>query len=332
MKKAGAGLASMVFFGLCAWMAFSPSFRSQGPGAMAASCAAALPAGLLVCCLLRHLDRLNPKSRGVFAFTLAWGGLVCSAFMSYANGFFHLAVERAVRGWGEGSGPAEAFGRLSTALLSAPLGEELLKGLAVAALLLWRPRSVLGLWDGMILGAWTGAAFAVAENLLYFSQAFGADGWWILIARRSTQSLALHVLCSMIFGAFVGLASLRPTVSIRLAWILTGWLAAAFWHGLSNGLKIFPQQGGLVAFWAVSALLAGGLIAAATLEWREVRNRLATRGMRVGFFKLPADAGRWALWQRWLQTTEPTDGEREWADLLDRRCFAGARGAPGQGG
>lgn len=321
MKRIGAGLGAALFLGLCAWMAFGPAFRSQGPGALAASWAAALPAGLLVCGLLRLLDRLNPKPWGVLAFTVAWGALVCSAFMSYANGFFNLTVHHLVRGMGQEASQAEAIGNLAAALLSAPLGEELLKGLAVVALLLWRPRTVLGPLDGIILGAWTGAAFAVAENVFYFSNAFGTAGWWDLILRRSTQAVALHVLCSMIFGVFVGFAALRPTVSLRLAWITAGWLASGFWHGLSNGLKIFPQQGWTTGFWVVSILLVGALIVVARSDWRAVSRRLAARGMVAGYFRLPADAGRWALWQRWLQTTEPTAEEREWSETLDRRCF-----------
>ena len=322
MKKAGAWLGAALFLGLCAWMAFGPALRTQGPGVLAASWVAALPAGVLVCVVLRHLDRLNPKSWGVFAFTLAWGALVCSAFMSYANGFFNLAVHHLVSGMGQEAGQAAALGNLAAALLSAPLGEELLKGLAVVALLLWRPRSVLGPLDGIVLGAWTGAAFAVAENVFYFSNAFGTEGWWDLILRRSTQAVALHVLCSMIFGGFVGFAALRPTVSIRLAWITAGWLASGVWHGLSNGLKIFPQPGWTAGFWIVSTIVAGVLILIAAAEWRAVRSRLNARGMVAGYFRLPADAGRWALWQRWLQTTEPTEEEREWANALDRRCFA----------
>ena len=72
------------------------------------------------------------------------------------------------------------FGRnwqsLTTAVLTAPVIEETVKGVALAGILAWRRHDIDTLLDGIIYGAMVGMGFAMVENSFYFMGEYDSGG------------------------------------------------------------------------------------------------------------------------------------------------------------
>jgi len=98
-------------------------------------------------------------------------------------------------------------------------------------------------------------------------------------------------------------------VSARVGWLCGGWAAATALHAWSNGLKLFGSTGAQTTFWLLAAVVFGFLLLAFRRDWVIVRRELSVSGQPPSFFGLNPMAGRWALWRRWLKTTEPTPEE-----------------------
>jgi RsiW-degrading membrane proteinase PrsW (M82 family) len=151
--------------------------------------------------------------------------------------------------------------------------------------------------DGIVMGFASGAGFFIAETLLQYvpgamkeakdpgTQAFHG---LLLLLGRGLPDIAEHSAWAGLFGYFIGLAVLRPSMAYFL--IPLGWLSAAALHGawdaidgvVSNGLVI-------LAFWAFVGLLSYALLAGAIFKAREISPRRRAR-IAAGLRKRPAVA------------------------------------------
>lgn len=167
-----------------------------------------------------------------------------------------------------------------SALFDAGLPEELLKSLPIFLLLFWgfslrgprrELRGVTEPLDGIILGAATGAGFALAENLfnyiptVMFNQ--GGVSALGLILLRSFDELSGHVAYAGFFGYFIGLAAMRPRHRART--ILIGYLVAATAHGLWDSSSVLSPMNPLILELSL-ALGSYLLLAAAVVKAREI--------------------------------------------------------------
>jgi len=180
--------------------------------------AAAVLPSLVVLAFLLFLDRVEPEPVEGRWHALLWGALVAGLIAGEING----AV-------------AAAFGEVAAALISAPVGEEVLKG----AGLLWAVKraEIDDALDGAIYAGWIAVGFTISEDFVYYL--FAADDGALLeeFLSRSLGTFA-HPLFTVWIGIAVGravaertdlrralLRGLALAIPLHAAWNLTFGIA-----------------------------------------------------------------------------------------------------------
>ena len=185
--------------GLLLWLVARPAYHAHPRGLLLAN-GARLPPALS---LPRALQAPRPHGQVPWPNLLScalWGGTVGCGFSIVLNGLGHDAVAAFV-----GSGEAFTW----TAILVAPVVEEVAKGLAVL-LLFWILHDEFdNLLEGLILGAASGLGFALVENCVY-NVRFLEDGdetlWVLGTYRIVANALIGHPIYTAFTGAGLGLA------------------------------------------------------------------------------------------------------------------------------
>lgn len=195
---------------------------------------ASVPAVLLVW----FLDRREHESPLLLAGTALWGAVV-SASMSlvFNNSLYGYMLQLAKHSGGKilGISP-ETF----TSVLTSPIVEEAVKGVAILVLF-WFLRSDLNdLRDGMLYGAMVGLGFNAAQYTIFLLNEFAYSGtppYWSLAALQFVfLGVNGHFIYSALFGAGFGLA--RQTRNPTLKWLapLGGIALAIYANILANTL------------------------------------------------------------------------------------------------
>jgi RsiW-degrading membrane proteinase PrsW (M82 family) len=194
---------------------------------------------VVVVVLLLDLYEREPTSLLVAA--LLWGAVAATTLSGIANGGWGLVVA-------DIGGPA--FAAKWTAALTAPLVEEILKGLGVVLIYLIARSEVDDVLDGFVYGALVGLGFAVVEDVFYFMAVFGGRPGGVLqgfLLRVLASGLYSHVLYTGLVGMGVGVVVSRrdDTPLRRRLWIAAGLTAIAILgHFLWNSplLDLFPAS------------------------------------------------------------------------------------------
>jgi RsiW-degrading membrane proteinase PrsW (M82 family) len=179
--------------------------------------------------LLAYHNRYTRLPGKLLVVAAAWGGIAGTFWIALpANGAFLSLYGKAF-----GTGWASDWG----AGLTAPINEEIGKGLAVILLIGLAPRLVRSPFDGLIIGAYTGLGFQIVEDVLYAYNStvsqFGADqvdAAWSIVVTRSTSGLFGHVLFSAVFCSGIMWLLGRGERRHRLRGVLL-MLAAMAAHG-----------------------------------------------------------------------------------------------------
>jgi protease PrsW len=173
------------------------------------------------------LDRFEPEPPWLLARTLLWGA--GAAFL--VAGFVNSMVE-------------DVFGEIAAAVVAAPLGEELLKGLAVWWIYRHRREHLHGIKDGIVYAIFVGVGFTVVEDATYYARAL--DGGSEALAMTVLVRGMLTPLMHSFFTAFTAMAIARATTvdgrMRRALLVLAGFSVAVFLHALwnSEGMVLFP--------------------------------------------------------------------------------------------
>jgi RsiW-degrading membrane proteinase PrsW (M82 family) len=184
----------------------------------------------LVILAVRWVDRWEPEPHPALWFAFLWGAgvSIVSALV------FDLGVQivSAV------SGTASIGGDVMSAVVQAPLVEEVAKGFGLL-LLFWVIRSQFhGPIDGVVYAAVIAAGFAFSENIQYFGVAMlegGLGALGVTFLLRGVLSPFAHVLFTACTGFALGLAARRATGSGYIGLFLAGLVAAVLLHALWNG-------------------------------------------------------------------------------------------------
>jgi RsiW-degrading membrane proteinase PrsW (M82 family) len=241
--------------GLLFYRVLLPAYQSYPRGLLMATGLAFSPL-IPYLLLFKALDRNDQIPWKNLLACAVWGGTIGCGFAILLNGMGHSTVAAFV-----GSGDAYT----TTAVLIAPLVEEVTKGLAVLVLFWILHDEFDNLLEGLILGAASGLGFAVVENCIYNLRFLeeGQDTLWRLGGYRIVvNALIGHPIYTALTGAGFGL--LRATPRKRWwRWTLPflGFGAAIALHVSWNAAAIYLggafEDGGFLQL-VTNALLLGG--------------------------------------------------------------------------
>ena len=276
-------LTAIVLFSLCTLYFFFGLRRDFGPVVLPSFQLALIPlGGVLVATMLLAgvfwYVRWEPRPPGLFTtvtlvVAFLWGTSVSTLCSLVVNGWVARVITEAM-------GDPDAAG-----VISAPLVEELTKGLGVLfVFLIWR-RTINGTIDGVVYAAFTAAGFAFVENILYFVQ--GWDYVGRIFVMRGLLSPFAHLTFTACTGVAIGLSSRRRS-QYAWAWMApVGLVGAILLHATWNGFVATNFGVYLLLQFPFYALCAGLV---SWLRWSERRSM--RRGIedyaRAGWFS-PAE-------------------------------------------
>lgn len=213
-----------------------PAFASKNSGAevyaMFIGALFALPMLGLYLWVPWIVDRYDPEPWWCLLLALAWGGIAACGFSALINTAVHVT--------GNAIGGAE-LGDVLGACVSAPIVEELTKGMAVFGIFFFLRREFDGVVDGVIYATFAALGFAGVENIIYYGNAAKSEllsnqegvlaGTFVV---RGILAPWGHPLYTSMTGLGFGIA--RETNKTWLKWLapLGGYLFAAFLHSVWN--------------------------------------------------------------------------------------------------
>lgn len=188
--------------------------------------------------VVRFLDLYEREPIAIITLLFLWGAVVAAILASAGNAALSDQLPRDVE---------VVFGPM----ISAPVVEELAKGLALVVAFLasrWAHRrfglfEFDGVTDGIVYGAAVGIGFAFTEDLYYFfreARASGvAEALDVFVDRRDFLGPAMfrHAIWTATFGAGLGAATRARSWRGKIGWPLLGLVAAMLMHAVNNGLQ-----------------------------------------------------------------------------------------------
>ena len=182
---------------------------------------------------VRIIDRWEPEPRGLLVLAVAWGAVAAVGITLGVDILITLVLGA------DDSLARDAF----SAVVQAPIVEEIAKGLGVYLIFVTARRAFDGPIDGVVYGALAGAGFAFTENIQYFAISLIEGGVGDVSATffvRGILSPFAHVMFTSVTGFALGLAARRGASPGRAVgpWVL-GMIGAITLHALWNGSAVF---------------------------------------------------------------------------------------------
>lgn len=176
------------------------------------------------------LDRFEPEPWWLLTLAFVWGAAIATFFSLIVNTVNNAVLTAAV---------GDAGGALS-AVISAPLVEELAKGLALLLIFFWQRDGFDNVTDGIVYAMMVALGFAMIENVAYYGRAIaqgGAGEATSVFILRGILAPFSHPLFTSMTG--IGLGAARES---DRTWVK--WFAPLFGLGCAMILH---------AFWNLSA-------------------------------------------------------------------------------
>ncbi|MCS7057255.1 MAG: PrsW family intramembrane metalloprotease [Thermoflexales bacterium] len=213
--------------------------------------------------LVRSIDRFEQEPAKYLIVAFLWGALPAAFIALVLQLVFALPVSYVL---------GEEASMTTTSIVAAPLTEELAKGLAVAAIYLWRRREFDGWVDGIVYGSTVGFGFAYVENIIYLANTEGLGGWVQLFILRVIVFGFMHGFYTSLIGIGFGLARHAPSRAQATGFITLGFAAAIITHAVHNASVSWVEVSGGSTL-LVTALNYGLLIVLMLgLRWLSARN------------------------------------------------------------
>jgi protease PrsW len=207
--------------------------------AMALGALIAFPAMVVYLTFPRLLDRYDPEPLWALLLCLFWGALAACGFA----GFINTAIGAVFTNI---AGPEVGEG--ISIVVSAPICEELFKGIMVVGVFYFLRDQFDGVVDGIIYATFTAIGFAATENVIYYARAMqdgGVDALGVTVLIRGFLAPWGHPLYTSMTGIGLGLARESENKVVRVLAPFVGYAAAVFLHATWNGTALI---GGGVAF------------------------------------------------------------------------------------
>lgn len=218
--------------------------------------------GCIVVAAFVWLDRVEPEPLADRVHAFLWGATFAALVGSIVNTLV-----------------AGTLGYEWALVLSAPLGEEVLKALGV--LVAVRRRRLRNWFDGLVYAGFVGAGFALVENVVYFFEAAETGQLPVVFVGRGLATPFAHPLFTMFTGIFVGRFALRRSplalLGLPIAVALhAGWNAASLLGEVYAAAMLLTA---VVLFWIVFAIL----VLVRVRSTRIYRSVLPLLAFRFGF-------------------------------------------------
>ncbi len=185
--------------------------------------------------ILTLFDRYEKEPAWLVIGVFLWGFVVAAGTALILNTVFSIGLFVA-------SG-SENLADVGAAVLSAPIVEETVKGLAVLIVFLFFYDEFDDVLDGVIYGSMVGFGFAAAENVNYIFTGYltsGSQGLLTLVAVRVLLIPFLHATLTSMTG--IGLAVGRLNKGfLRYGAPVAGYLTAIGMHFFHNLLASVPD-------------------------------------------------------------------------------------------
>jgi protease PrsW len=198
--------------------------------------------------LVWWLDRYEKEPRWLLAGAFLWGAVPAVVV---------ALIGELIAGVPSGLLGADLASTID-ASLSAPVIEEIAKGIAVLLLFFAFHREFDDVLDGIVYGAMVGFGFAMTENILYFLSAYFAGGiadWGMVVFLRSFVFGLNHALYTSVTGAGLGLVRYSKSIGKRVAIPLLALFLAISLHGIHN---LFAQ---------LNDAVCGAVVVSAISDW-----------------------------------------------------------------
>ncbi len=233
-----------------------PSYRDVAYAAMKkASIAAYVPVAVYLF-VPYMIDRFDPEPAWALFGVFAWGALFATGISAVIN----TAGAQLV---GEAMQSAEA-GQLYGAAISAPLFEELTKGMAIFGMVVFLRREFDGVVDGIIYATFVAIGFAATENIIYYFRAEistvlgkpGGQNLGDLFFLRGVLTPWLHPMFTSMTGIGFGLAREANEGWKKVVYPLGGYFIGVFMHAWWNGMARVFGGGAVILNLVVGLLMA----------------------------------------------------------------------------
>jgi RsiW-degrading membrane proteinase PrsW (M82 family) len=233
------------------------------------------------------LDRVEPEPRSSRVHAILWGACVAGLVSGIVNTVVALAAGEAL-----------------ATVVSAPLIEELTKGLGVYWAL--RRREIDSVMDGIVYAGWVALGFAIIEDFTYFSIA-EADAMLIQVfVLRALITPFAHPLFTSWIGLAIGLGvTRRQSIAVNAIW---GYGLAVVSHAAWNGSIVFAQETGNGLALGIAALCFVALFVTAgvtvvIIRSNQQRRFLAAVPILAGRYEMtPAEVAIFGHWRQMLAT------------------------------
>ncbi len=218
---------------------------------------------VLYATLVTWIDRFEKEPWWLMVGTFLWGAVVAAGSAYILNTLFGVTLFSLTG--------SEALAGIGTAVISAPLVEETVKGAAVLAVFLFFRHEFDSPIDGIIYGSLVGFGFAATENINYIYGAFAEGGLGAAVVLTLVRAVGIAFLHAFL-TSWIGLGF----AVFRLNTGLWRWLALPGGYALAMGFhavhNLFASLGELLCLLALVIDWLGVLgfaVFIIYLVWRE---------------------------------------------------------------
>jgi hypothetical protein len=162
--------------------------------------------------------------------------------------------------------------------ITAPIVEEVGKGLFLLTIVIFRRSQVHGVLDGIIYGALVGIGFAFVEDVGYYLSSLREGALPTTFILRGIMGPFAHPLFTSATGLGIGVALTTRSRPVRVIAPILGLLAAVLMHGTWNGSTFWGGRGFFIAYAAIILPLLVVMLAIAI--WARSREgKMLTSGL-----------------------------------------------------
>ena len=193
---------------------------------------ATIPVPLYIILVL-WIDRYEAEPLWMLATAFFWGALIATFFAFLLN-----TTTQGIVGSLSNANAGAAF----SAVISAPIVEEIGKAFILLIFFFWKKDEFDGVVDGIVYGSMTALGFAMTENILYYGKAANEGGGemltlvWII---RGFFAPFSHPLFTSLTGIGLGLARQSNNLAVKFVTPVVGLMMAIFMHSIWNGSAVF---------------------------------------------------------------------------------------------